>query len=87
MQEKRITTYIKSLKLRNEYNGYNLSYFLSFINSEKNIWISEEIDQFAGTLNVIQRFATQKITNSSLLKSQAHRMILKNQVYRHLNPE
>ena len=40
-QEKGIATFIKSLKLRNECNGYNVSYFLPFIDFEKNIWISE----------------------------------------------
>ena len=40
-QEKEIETFIKSLKLRNECNGYNVSYFLPFIDSKKNIWTSE----------------------------------------------
>ena len=31
----------KSLKLRNECNSYNISYFLPFIYFKNNIWISE----------------------------------------------
>ena len=41
LQEKGITTSIKSLKLQNECNDYNVSYFLPFIDFEKNISISE----------------------------------------------
>ena len=33
----------KALKLQNECNGYNISYFLLFIDSEKYIWISETV--------------------------------------------
>ena len=40
-QEKGIATFIKTLKLQNECNGYNVSCFLPFIVSEKNTWISE----------------------------------------------
>ena len=40
-QEKGIPIYNKSLKLRSVCNGYNVSYFLPFIDFEKNIWISE----------------------------------------------
>ena len=37
LQENGIATFIKSLKLRNECYGYNVSYFLLFIDFEKNI--------------------------------------------------
>ena len=40
-QEKGIATFLNSSKLRNEYNGYNVSYFLPFIDSRKYNWISE----------------------------------------------
>ena len=60
-----------------------------------NLWIkkrkeratNQKLIQFASTLNVIQRFVTQKSFHSSLLKNQVHRMILKNEVHRFLNPE
>ena len=40
-QKKRIEAFIESLKLRFVCNGYNVSYFLPFIDLEKNIWVSE----------------------------------------------
>ena len=41
LQEKGIATLIKLLKLFNECNGYSVSYFLPFIDSEKTIWMSQ----------------------------------------------
>ena len=87
-QEKGIATFLNSSKLRNEYNGYNVSYFLPFrkYNPESIIGYQKRI-QFAGTLKVIQRFAIQKIPRNVSKVRPIARMILKNQLHLYLSPE